>query len=152
MNAARKVHGIIDAAEWPPDKVDMEAFYCLFLSATPGKGTPASPLYTYKMQWVWLITGTDIQASQQQANRGDRYRTHLVMCEELRQGLYPNFGEKLVFSVDIDTGSLKSQSLDPQEYLWWSPGIFRHRVDDKSGLLYGFVDVSMNSWTGLITA
>lgn len=155
VNAIRKVHGMIDAAEWPPDKVDFESFYCILVGMTPlGRQafTPSAPLYAYRLQWVWLISGTDVQPTQEQLNRGDRYRTHLTMCEELRIGLYPNFAEKLQFSIDQTNGRLLSQSLTPQEFMWWTPGTFRHRVDNKSGLLYGYVDVTVHSWSALITA
>jgi hypothetical protein len=156
VNPARNVVGVIDASEWPPAKVSMESFYCLLLAITPSGGrpafTPSAPMYSYRLQWVWVIAGTDIQPTQQQANRGDRYRTHLAMCEELRVGLFPNFGEKLHFSLDQTSGNIVGTSLNPQEFIWWSPGAFRHRVDKVAGLLYGFVDVSLNSWSALISA
>lgn len=154
INPARTVNGVIEASDWPPEKVLMESFYCLSKGMRPmGKSayTPSAPAMTYMVQWVWLISGTDIPTGQDQANRGDRYRTHLTMCEELRQGLWPNFTEKLQYSVDAN-GNLVSSSLATQDFFWWSPGTFRHKVDSKSGLLYGYVDVNLGTFTSLITS
>lgn len=139
INPSRKFLGMMLAQDWPPDTVDMEAFYLLDLAVNPVERdaySAADPIYIYTVQWTWLIAGTDLQDGLKGRNRGNRIRTSYQMKNELRQALYPNFCEKVQVSINA-SGTVIKTSYDPKEYIMWTPSSFKDRPDKESGLIYG---------------
>lgn len=152
INPQRKIVALMDAMDWPPQAVEMDAFYCLTVGFSPAaKGTwsPSSPIVSHVLQWVWINQGTDIQSGLRGRNRGDRYRTSFAMQEELLQGLYPHFTEKLVFSVDAQ-GNVQTASMNPKDYVFWTMPRVLIRSDQQSGLVYGSAAVNLVNITDAV--
>ena len=152
LNPNRQVVGVMDAMDWPPLDVKMEALYCLALGEVPlGKQAYSAsiPVVVHTVQWTWLIAGTDIQKGFQIRSRGDRYRTNYAIEKELENGLFPGFAQKMSVGVDGD-GNLVSTPVDPVEYIVWSPASFVKKSDKASGLLYGTCTVRITNMTDVI--
>src|SRR5262245_58732789 len=109
-NPARKVMGMMDAQDWPPENVELESFYLLSLGENPSAEAQSSvmPVYIHTIQITWIITGSDLIASNRGRNRGDRYRTNLQMKKEILNGLYPYFADKVDISLNQGDGSIIS--------------------------------------------
>lgn len=140
QNAARAsmFRGASLAADWPQVEIEDGAIYLLLLSSVDtGKGTRYAPLYMHFMQWVWILLGTDIQSSQVAANRGDRYRTHLGIMEDLRQANYPGFCQKAFMTQPVITPTPGYTQSNPEEMVRWTEIRFPTRWDFKNGVLYG---------------
>lgn len=153
VNPTRKFMGATMAQDWPNETVQMESFYMLDLGQVPiGRQSYSAsvPILSYTVQWTWLIAGTDIQNGVKGRNRAERYRTNYDMKNELRIALFPNFCEKLQFSLSGET--VIKTSYDPQEYITWTPSTFRDRIDKPSGLVYGLCTVQITGMTGNIAA
>lgn len=150
-NPNRKVIGVIDAMDWPPKNVILEAFYLLVLGARGINGksmwSSAVPSFVHTLQWVWVIQGSDLTSGKVGRSRGDRYRTNITMRDELVVATQQAWWtEKLQWSVQGNTPSglaLQSASLNPKEYLWWSPLTFLNRQDRESGTIYGAAQVQV---------
>lgn len=151
VNPNRKVIGIVDAMDWPPKDIQMEAFYLLLLGARgiTGKGfwSPTNPTYVHSVQWVWLVAGSDLTQGKIGRSRGDRYRTNLMMRDELIVAtLGAWWTEKMDWQVVGNTPSgvaLKSKSKNPSEFIWWTPLVFLNRQDREAGVIYGAASVQI---------
>jgi hypothetical protein len=142
LNPSRKVLGVLDRRDWPPQDVAMEAFYCLVLGASPlGKQafSAQNQWYVFTCQWVWMIAGTDTQAGLRGLSRGDRGRKHRQMLQELAHGLYPFFAQKKTFSMAGAT--MQSAPAVPTESITWTLPVLVDKVDQESGLVYGTATV-----------
>ena len=155
FNVSRKVVGIMDAQDWPPENVQMEALYCIALGEVPiGKSgfSPTIPILYHTVQWTWLIAGTDIQEGIQIRSRGDRYRTNYAIEKELEYGMYPQFAQKNYVQVNASNGAVIVLPVDPVEYIWWSPISFGKKSDRESGLLYGTGTVRITNMSDVISS
>ena len=159
VNPNRKVVALMDALDWPPKTVLMEAFYLLTLGEKPiiGKSFWSAETTTvvHTLQWTWLIQGTDLTQGKIGRNRGDRYRTNMTMRQELIQASYPWFCQKQKWSVQGDTPSgiaLQGTPVDPAEFVWWQKSTFMNRVDRESGLVYGTATLQLVDMTEPVTA
>lgn len=140
--------------DWPNQDVQFEAFYCLVLGAAPiGPQTysPYAMWMSHSLQWVWMLMGTDVQEGIRGRNRGDRYRTHHTMEQELLAALYPYYTQKKIWSLD-GNGALQSAVTDPPESITWTPPIFRTRIDQPSGLTYGSASTELTDMTEVVAA
>ena len=150
-NPSRKVVGIMDAMDWPPKNVQLEAFYLLILGArgisSKGFWSSANPTYVHTVQWTWIIAGSDLTQGTIGRSRGDRYRTNMIMRDELVTATQAAWWtEKLSWSVQGNTPTglaLQSQELSPSEFIWWSPLTFLNRQDKESGVIYGAATVQI---------
>lgn len=150
-NPNRRVIGLIDAMDWPPKNVVLEAFYLMVIGARgiTGKSmwSPTNPTFVHTLQWTWIIAGSDLTSGTIGRSRGDRYRTNMSMRDELVMATRASWWtQKLVWSTTGNTPSgiaLQSQSLNPPEYLWWTPLVFLNRQDRESGLIYGAATVQV---------
>lgn len=157
VNPARKVIGVSDAMDWPPKNVILEAFYLLVIGqrglTSKSMWSSAVPTYVHELQWVWIIAGSDLTAGKVGRSRGDRYRTNMIMRDELVAATQSAWWtEKLQWSVTGSTPSglaLQSQSLNPKDYVWWTPLVFLNRLDKESGVVYGSATVQVTDITGL---
>lgn len=123
LNPNRKFIGVMDALDWPPDRVEMESFYLLTFRESPiGKTgySPSQPITRVSLTWAAVIIGSDVASGQTGSNRGDRYRTKEQMLEELRHGVFPLFAEAKQWSVSAG-GGLVGTSLSPASMMWWTP-------------------------------
>jgi hypothetical protein len=154
MNPNRQVIGVMDAQDWPPQQVTMEAFYCLVLGEVPiGKqGWSATvPIKIHTVQWTWLIAGLDVQKGIQTRSRSSRYRTNYDMEKELEYGMYPGFTQKLIITQDPNNFSnLLTAPTDPVEYITWTPLSIVKKSDKVSGLLYGTATTKITNMSDTI--
>jgi hypothetical protein len=132
------VAGVLNAQDWPPKQVKLNAFYMLILGEEPvGKQgfSPAVPIKFHLIQWTWIIKGSDLQQGEQFANRGDRYRLMQAMKYQLTYGMSPNYCPKLTWNLvnEVWTGV----PLIPAMAITWTPVDFHERFDKDSGLAYG---------------
>ncbi len=133
--------GIVPASDWPSKEIIQEAFYLITSTLDPNRGQGpgtnswSSPLYGEQIQWAWPIIGDDIAANALAANRGDRYRKHFVMMQELLQGFFPGFCEKQEYSMNGTV--LVATSYVPKEMVWFSKPRFSERIEKTSGILFG---------------
>ena len=143
INPQRLVKGILNAQDWPPKNVTLEAFYLLVLNEAPmpGAGTPTVSAMQHNLQWVWIIQGRQIPVDARQANRGTAFRTNQLMKGELNNALYPGFCEKKTWSAV--NGVWTGASLVPVEYIVWSSVKYLDRQDKDSGLVYGAAQVTV---------
>jgi len=148
----------MDAADWPPKQIVMEAFYLLTLGEKPivGKSfwSAASPVVVHTLQWTWLIQGSDLTSGKIGRNRGDRYRTNMTMREELLKATYPWFTQKQTWTVQGNTPSgiaLQGTPVVPSESIWWNQPTFLNRIDRESGLVYGTATLQLTDMTETIT-
>lgn len=158
VNPNRKIVGLMDAMDWPPKNILMEAFYLLTLGEKPiiGKSFWSSSITTvvHTLQWTWIILGTDLTTGKIGRNRGDRYRVNMRMRQELITANYPWFCQKARWSVQGDTPSgvvLTSDPVDPPEFVWWQKSQFMNRIDRESGTVYGTATVNLVDMTEAVT-
>ena len=148
--------GVVNARDWPQSPVVEGALYLLVLTQNPNnKGMPSQAQmgYEYFCQWVWLLLGTDIQASQLVQNRADRFRQEMQIVENLRQASYPGWTRKMDVSVDTN-GNLSfvpSSSVVPVnalEMITWTNLRFMPKPDnEKSGVSYGAAAVEIHGYS-----
>src|SRR6266446_6014765 len=146
LNPTRVMGGVLNAQDWPSKPIKFDAFYLLVLgeSSVGRAGYSAStPIKFHTIQWVWINKGTDLTPGVKAANRGDRYRIMQQMKGELLNGFYPNFAEKLSWTL-VPTGQPSPNdakwtgtSKVPQEFVWWTPVDFHEKLDKESGVQYG---------------
>lgn len=154
INPSRVVAGLLEAQDWPPKNVKLDAFYLLILAATSigRQGYSAStPIKFHQCQWVWINKGTDLQQGVRSANRGDRFRTMEQMQGELIEALYPNFCEKQTWALDAN-GNWVGTSLNPVEYITWTPVELYEKGAMDSGVRYGSGAVKIFDMTDTITS
>lgn len=154
VTGPQRVGEVLEARDWPLTAPAQGAIYLLFQAANPLNqvGTQAQNLYEYHCQWVWLLTGQDLQANQQGANRGDRYRTNLQIMANLRNAHYPGYCPKKSYTADSQ-GNLTVvpvQSTYPKSnvetIVWTKPKFMPRATNDKSGTLYNAAAVSVISY------
>lgn len=145
--------GLVNARDWPQTPPMEGALYLLFINAIPTKGgTAAQREYEYFLQWVWLIIGSDIVASQQEQSRANRYRTNLQVMENLNQASYPGFARKMDFSADSQgvissVGSSSDYPKSDWESIRWTDPRFMPKSDNQSGLIYGAAAVELYAYS-----
>jgi hypothetical protein len=140
LNTQRVVAGMLNAQDWPPKNVKLEAFYLLVLGedVVGRQGfSPAVPIKFHLVQWTWIIKGSDLQQGEKLANRGDRYRIMQTMKEELTNGLFPNYAEKLTWSLNQTNGKWLGVPYAPKMFVTWTPVSFQEKFDKDSGVAYG---------------
>lgn len=138
FNSQRIVAGMLNAQDWPPKNLKLEAFYLLLLGEEPvGKSgfSPAVPIKFHIVQWTWIIKGSDLQPGEQLANRGDRYRKMQAMKWELTQGMYPNYAPKQTWN--IVNGVFKGTPVVGAQALTWTPVSFHEQYPKDSQMAYG---------------
>jgi hypothetical protein len=150
-NPNRKVIGVMDAMDWPPKQIQLESFYLLVLGSrgvtSKSFWSSANPTLVHTLQWTWIVAGSDLTSGKIGRSRGDRYRTNMIMRDELivaTQGTW--WTEKLNWSVTGNTPSgiaLQSVELNPPEFLWWTPLVFLNRQDREAGVIYGAATVQV---------
>ena len=154
VNPSRVTAGLLAAQDWPPKNVKLEAFYLLDLGEAPAMKAFYSatvPVKFHQLQWVWIVKGTELQQGVRAANRGDRFRTMQTMKGELTNGLFPGFTEKKTWSLDA-SGNWIGVSLNPVEFITWTPVEFHERLDKDSGIMYGSGAVRVCDETDAITS
>lgn len=154
FNPNRIVKGIVNAQDWPPKKVEPDAFYLLVLDDAPigSQGySQYQPMIFHQLQWVWINKGTDIVPGVRKANRGDRYNVSQNMKGELLYGLAPGYTQKLSWSLD-GNGKLVSSIPDIPEPITWNPVAFHTKLDKDSGINYGAGALRVWDMTDAITS
>lgn len=154
INPSRQVKGMLLARDWPPKNISLEAFYLLTLSDTSiGRQaySAAAPMKFHHVQWVWIVKGTDLQPGVRQANRGDRFRTHEQMKDEMTRALYPGFTEKKTWALD-GNGNWVGSSENPVEYITWTPVDYVEKSQMDSGVIWGSATVKVWQMTDVITS
>lgn len=154
----RTVVGVVEAMDWPPKQVQMNAFYLLTLGDVPMQNvlSSSSTGWAHLVQWVWIIPGDDLSANQRGRNRGNRFRTIWQMKQELVYGLYPYFTEKKTWSA-VQTGDTQitytGTSLNPVETFYWTrPKFIPNKLIETSGIAYGAAQVFIGDFGDVITS
>lgn len=135
--------GLLEAQDWPNKDVTPNVFYLLTLDDKAiGRQMYSAtvPVKFHLVQWVWVITGTDLQSGQRAENRGDRFRVGQAMKDALTNALYPNFTEKKTWSLD-GSNVWVGTSLIPPESITWTPVEFAPRSNKEAGVIYGAASV-----------
>lgn len=130
--------GLLEAQDWPNKDAISNAFYLLTLDdKAVGRQMYSAtvPVKFHLVQWVWIITGTDLQSGQRAENRGDRFRVGQAMKDVLTNAHYPNFAEKKSWA--LSGANWVGTSLVPPEFITWSPVEFAPKSDQASGVIYG---------------
>lgn len=142
-NPSRQFGGIVQARAWPLKKVQYETFYLLLGTTTPIGGRMnnswSAPGYSETITWIWEIEGTDV-GTNIAANRGDRYRTHQQMMQEVLIGMYPGFCEKFTWSVEANAQgqpTFVSTPFNPVETIWYRKPVFSDTYNSQTGILTG---------------
>lgn len=154
VNSSRIVKGLLDAQDWPPAPVVVEAFYLLVLADTPAGRqfySAAVPVKFHHVQWVWINKGLDLAQGQRKANRGDRFVFMMQMRGELTNALYPNFCEKKNWALD-GNGNFVGVSEPVVEFISWAPVEFQKKAAQDSGVMWGSGAVNIWDMTDTITS
>jgi hypothetical protein len=154
INADRIFVGIMNAQDWPPKNLTLEAYYLLVLGEEPiGKQgySQAVPIKFHLVQWVWLIKGSDLQQGTRAAFRGDRYRTMQSMKDEMTQGMYPGYSPKLTWALNPATGAVVGTPFTPPLTIAWPPVTFHEKFDKESGVAYGTASTRIQDFYPTIT-
>ena len=149
LNQNRVFGGIVEARDWPYKEASDQAFYLAIDRAAPSRNVASwhSPLYTFEIQWVWIILGTDLSPTVQAANRGDRYRISFAMQEEILQGLWPGFCEKQKWAAGSgDVASVSGTPYVPSEKVWWRRPTFSEKIDRNTGILFGYGAIQLSAF------
>lgn len=150
--------GVIQGRDWPGTPPLPDTLYLLFMGAVSLGGTEAQNYYEILCQWSWIDIGTDIQANQQKANRGDRWRTSMAIQSNLRQANYPSFCQKKTWNVNAQTGELIGTAINGVlvggvESIYWSKLTFMPKQDNpKSGFIYGAASLRIYAWDDVLQA
>lgn len=153
----QKFGPVIMSRDWPQTPVMDSALYLLLVDMMPiAPSSPAVMLYSYDVQWIWLLIGEDIQKNERKQNRGDRYREYMKIVNNLRDACFPGFCPKLSYTSDKN-GQLTSYSYDSNykvggaETVWWSTPQWSPRFDaEKSGVLYGSARVELCAYDDIL--
>lgn len=154
LNSGRTVAGLLQAQDWPPEKVKTESFYLVDDGPMPvGRQAYSigSPIYLHALHWHFVIVGTDIKEGVRQANRGDRFRIMLAMENELINANYPLFTMKLHWALD-GNGKWTSTAPDIPEAIFWSSMKFVPRPDKTSGKIEVVASVTLTNMLEAITS
>lgn len=142
INPARVFAGITQAEQWPPKAPAVDAFYLTVLNQFPAKSVGRKSrnnlYYRSVLQWQWICSGTNLQAGQIGANRGDRFPTDQTMRGELVQANFPLFCPLISVSLDPNNNIVRTPYVPAQTCRWteleFGP---RPSVGQDSGNLYG---------------
>jgi hypothetical protein len=116
-------------------------------------GTPSSLGISHAVQWMWIISGADIQQDQVGNNRGNRYIINLQMKEELEYGLFPYFCSKNTYTPTQQGNTIVAVPTSLNEKIWWSrPRYMPTKFEKQEGIIYGSVQVSVGEFDTLITS
>lgn len=150
---AQPMGGISNAQDWPQVSVEEGQLQLLLLTQQPTqRGTQAVLEYVYFVQWVWILIGQDIQASQQAFNRGDRYRADQQIIQNLRNAHYPGFCNKSDFTVDslgvvTRTPATTQVPNNNFEAVRWTMPVMRPKLDThNTGMQYNAAAVELYAW------
>lgn len=142
INSSRKLMGIMDAQDFPPQVVEFDAVYMLVLADQPlGRqaDSAAVPVFVHTVQFTWVNEGSDIGTEQNSdgRNRGDRYRVNRQMIHEMVQALYPRFAQAIQLPTGNQLANASSFQIETLNLpiLWTYPS-FNSRADKGSGLIY----------------
>lgn len=152
VNPQRVVAGLLDAQDWPPKEVKTDAFYLLMVADTSiGRQgySAAVPIKFHHVSWVWINKGTDLQQGERKANRADRMRTMQSMKGELINGLFPNYAEKQTWALN-GAGVWIGTSLNPAEFITWTPVDFHEQGAKDSGVRWGTAATKISDMTDRI--
>ena len=150
-NPQRTVVGIVEANSWPPKNVDFSSFYLMLLGVSPNGGTISSTGLAHLVQWMWIISGTDINQTQIGNNRGDRYALNMQMKEELEYGLFPYFCDKNTYTPIQQGNKIVATPSPLNERIWWNRARFIPTSFEKQeGIIYGGAQVSVGEWENQI--
>jgi hypothetical protein len=142
LNTARTVVGILEAMDWPPKEIQLNAFYVLSLGETPAENVKQiySTGMLHLIQWTWIIAGSDLNSTQRGRNKGDRFRINFAMKSELIQALSPYFTERKKWSAKQVGNVIQytGTSYDPPEKCFWTrPKFLPPKLEGSSGVIYG---------------
>ena len=133
--------GMAESQDWPQLEIVDGGIYLLHVGSTPMQSRQSTEMFTlfeHAVQWVWILLGSDIQAADQAANRGDRYRSSLAIFEDLHHASYPGFCCKGEVTVDAQ-GNVSMPITNPLEMVRWTGLRLRKTQKIESGALYGVV-------------
>lgn len=151
LDSTQRFRGIVQAQDWPNVTIDPDGgLYLVVLASNPipEESRPYQTYYEHFVQWNWIWMGTDIQANQVAANRGDRYRKQAGSFEKLRQCHFPGFAPKLAIEgYDPVTGSGTFTPYSPVEMVKWTPPKLQTRVQDQAGILYGVATLQISAYS-----
>ena len=139
-NSPYQTKGLMAAMDWPPKDITPNMFYLMNLQDKAAGKTMYSaqtPVKFHFVQWGWMVIGTDLKQGERKDNRGDRFRTQEAMKGALTKALYPQFTEKKTYAIDPTTGVWSGTSLDPVEFITWTPVDFHEEMKQDSGVVYG---------------
>lgn len=152
-NPDRVFSGIVEARDWPVKEAVPESLYMLTTTMDPKRmpGSWSAPIYSERIQWVWQIRGVDQAQGVQIGNRGDRYRKHFQICQELMYGVFPGYCEKLSYSLD-ENNQLQGTSYIPTESIWFTMPTFSDRVEQSSGIMFGSAVLTISGFPPAVTS
>jgi len=155
INPERQFGGIIQAEAWPPTDIILGGLYLTILQMTPNIrfGTRGNPYYTVVSQWLWANQGTDLTATQQGANRGNRFPDDVAIRNELLQANFPLFTALNSISVDPVSGDIIMTPYSPTQVCRWTALAFGPKTSgtDDSGVLYGAAAVDVSTFQQPLT-
>src|SRR5882724_9931790 len=126
--------GLVMALDWPPKNVEENRFYLLTMQDNPiGRQgySAAMPMIIHNVIWKAIVIGDELTQGERAENRGTRFRTLWGMKEALRQAVFPNFTEKLSFS--LVNGVWTGVSKNPIEYITWTPPVVKEMQAQDAG-------------------
>lgn len=129
-----KAKGLVMALDWPPNNVVENVFYLLTMQDNPiGRQgySAAMPMIFHNVMWKAIVIGDELTQGERAENRGTRFRTLWGMKEALRQAVFPNFTEKLSFS--LVNGVWTGVSKNPIEYITWTPPVAKEMQAEDAG-------------------
>jgi hypothetical protein len=158
INPGQMFGGVIQSRDWPASPPLASTLYLLFLSSQAIGGSESQNLFELTLQWSWVTIGTDIQPNQQAANRGDRYRTSLMIMSNLRSANYPSYCPKRTIAGvdaegDLTVNSINQLAVGGAESIWWSKLTMMPKQDNaKSGFVYGAASVRVYGWDDVLAS
>ncbi|MGI4815921.1 MAG: hypothetical protein ACRYGG_21665 [Janthinobacterium lividum] len=145
INSERNLGGIVQAQDWPLKETQVGAFYMLTSVSDPVLSSWSGAIYSEAFQWAWQLQGNDIAPGQQATNRGDKYRLHAKMKQELLHGLYPGFAEMCSYQI-VDNTPVGT-SFSPKEMIRWTLPKFSDRIDTSTGILFGSATMTVSGFS-----
>jgi hypothetical protein len=145
------IGGIVEARDWPFTAAADQALYLVTGNARNSRNVNSQQgqLLTYSARWSWQIIGSNLTPTEQATNRGDRYRINATMRSILEYGLYPGYTQKQQYSV-VDNGLgvpvLAITTPYAYENVWWSKADFATKIDQQTGISFGFAAVAISAF------
>jgi hypothetical protein len=150
--------GYVQARDWPLAEIQFDTLYLLVLSANPSRGSSVAQIkYRFVCQWTWLVAGDDISASQQAANRGNRFRTSMALITALRQANYPGYCQKKSYAASSEgvitaTAVGSTYPYSSVETVNWTPLRFPMVQNEQAGIVYGVGAVDVFGFDDVLDA